>query len=80
MFCIFVEITETCSALRDYPYFSSRGPDASARCFKQIWKVGRVGMVGKVGKVGKAGMVGKVGRVGKVGKVGKTGKKGRLRE
>ncbi len=51
---------QLCSALRDYPYFSSRGPDASARCFKQIWKVGKVGMVGKVGKVGKAGKVGKV--------------------
>ncbi len=27
----------------------------SARCFKQIWKVGKVGKIGKVGKEGKEG-------------------------
>jgi hypothetical protein len=46
----------------------------SARCFKQIWKVGKVGKVGKVDKVGKVGKVSKVGKVGSVGKVGKVGK------
>ncbi len=29
---------------------------SSARCLKQIWKVGKVGKAGKADKVGKVGM------------------------
>jgi len=39
----------------------------SARCFKQIWKLGRAGKVSMVGKVDKVGKVGKVDKVGREG-------------
>jgi hypothetical protein len=45
-----------------HTYFSAA---SSARCFKQVWMVGKVGKVSKVGKGDKLGKVCKVDREGR---------------